>query len=1092
MKIKKAVSRFFAEGKLRAAEKKNKRKRSRKKKEYERILSSLPHNQEKNLFSLIFSTVCRGLVAAAAVTGLALFFCDAMVIVSEVLPFSAILVPAMIFSAVLTAMCVNKYFFFGGTVLLLGGTITWLFVKSEGDILYYTIQAVYEFLNAVIDRIAFAGLTEIAKFKFQVDYNFGAYPRETLMSVGVALFVLLLSVLFVPNIVRRVRLLRLFVAGAVFVTPVLAYNIIRDSWGFSILISAIIAVVSLKMFERQYLYPSKKKIILRDLSGASLCSTSPSGISTVCNEEDAEVFDPVNIHKRRRGKDTDIEAALLLETPAERKARLKNERAVKAKEKKERNAKKRAEKKKTRKHKRSGSADAQGADRSDGVKKLSPVTFRENAILGGPVGLYTFLVSMLLILLPTLLVHENKTGIPYLDEAMEYARVYVEGFLGGDEVDLNNVSSLDKERGNSGPREVTLDFPEFDDIVIATVEAPYDTPVYLRTWIGTTYKKSTWTAATADDIEAYRETFGVDFTPESITENFYSIVYPNFANISDLSGYKDNTKIGFITERVNVTRKYSNGVLLFMPSFVMPSYGLMKYMSTESTRLPYRMYFDGVWTSKYFTNGTAYSTVSMVTTMKVPTLGTVYANQIEYYKLSLGEITSGRADRYVGSEEAEKYVADYEERLEAKAISYNGDSILRRYIFEMTDYERETLKEQYALEKLYSDYVNDVYTQTDDFDNTPIYEKTVSILLDAAENGKILTDIEVSNIFELLATPGSIDEKYYHEIILALINYMTENCAYTTEPIEIAGTDIPDIESIDGSISAVVDFLTMTKSGYCVQYASSLAMMLRSIGIPARYCEGYIASDFESRFHSDDDPLVRYKATVLDSDAHAWVEVYYDSIGWIQYEATDPYLDDMYGTMKPEADIDSPIDIIIRDPEEIIDPEDDFTPPEQKPEISVETVVLIICGGVLLLIITVAVVLISVILRRGKRAVNERNGLIAIAADRSRKLDDDERRSLSIGIIDGIFAIYKALGIGPETGELPAEYAKRLDEKLGNASRRSHEDVLTYISKEEFGFGMPRGELASLAEYYNDILIAVYRGLSRKDRFVFRYFKRII
>ncbi len=1088
MKIVKAVGRFFADVKLKAAEKKNNRKKAKRLRGSERILSSLPHNQEKNLFSLIFSTFCRGLVGAAAVVGIALFFCDAMVIVSEVLPFSAIFTPALIFSLAVTLMCVNRYLLLGGGALLFGGTATWLFVLSEGDLLYYTTQAVYEFLNAIIDRIAFAGLAEISTYRFNVDYNMGNYRKEELMSVGVALFVLLLSVLFVPAIVRRVRLLRLFVVGAVFATPVLAYNIIRDSWGFAILISAIIAVVALKMFERQYLFPSKKKLIIRDLSGTSL--TGP-GAADVAYEED-HVADENKAKKRRRGKDTDIEAALLLETPAERRARQKSERALKAREKKEAAIKKRAERKEARKN---GKAKEGLREKPDGEKKLSRATFYENAVLGGPVGLCTFFVSMLLMLLPVLLIHENKTGIPYLDEAMEYARVYVEGFLGGDEVDLNNVSSLDSDRGDSGPRDVTLDFPVFDDVVIATVEAPYNTPVYLRTWIGSTYKNSTWTAATAEDIEAYRETFGNDFTPESITEDFYRAIYPNFDNISELNGYKDNTKIGFITERVNVTRKYSNGVLLFMPSFAMPTHGLMRYQSMEPTRLPYRAYYDGVWTSKYFANGTQYSTLSMVTTMKVPTLGSVYANQIEYYEMSLGEIISGRADRYINSDEAEAYVKEHENRLEAREISYNGDSILRRYVFEMTDGERESLKEQYAREKLYGEYVREVYTKTDEFDNNPIHEKAVSILLEAVENGKILVDLQSQagiDVFELIKTPGSIDEEHYHEITLALINYMTENCAYTTKPIEIAGTTIPNIESIDGSISAVVDFLTMTRSGYCVQYASSLAMMLRSLGIPARYCEGYIAADFESRFHSDDDPLVRYKATVLDSDAHAWVEVYYDNLGWVQYEATDPYLDGMYGTMKPEADFDTPIDIIITDPQEPDVPDDDFTPPEEKPEINIELAVLLACGGVLLLIAVTAAIVIWLLVRRGKRAVAARQGLIKKAADRSQKLENDELRSLSKEVIDGIFAIYRALDVGPETGELPDEYAKRLDEKLGNASRRSHEDVLSYVSKEEFGFGMPRGELASLAEYYSDILDAVYRGLSRKDRFTLRYIRRII
>ena len=56
-----------------------------------------------------------------------------------------------------------------------------------------------------------------------------------------------------------------------------------------------------------------------------------------------------------------------------------------------------------------------------------------------------------------------------------------------------------------------------------------------------------------------------------------------------------------------------------------------------------------------------------------------------------------------------------------------------------------------------------------------------------------------------------------------------------------------------------------------------------------------------------------------DSNAHAWVEVYYDDIGWVQYEATPPYLAGMYGDEAPDS----------QSPEKeinIVDPNKDTTP----------------------------------------------------------------------------------------------------------------------------------------------------------------------
>lgn len=67
------------------------------------------------------------------------------------------------------------------------------------------------------------------------------------------------------------------------------------------------------------------------------------------------------------------------------------------------------------------------------------------------------------------------------------------------------------------------------------------------------------------------------------------------------------------------------------------------------------------------------------------------------------------------------------------------------------------------------------------------------------------------------------------------------------------------------------------KEGYCNYYASSMVMMLRSQGIPARMVAGYAAGEF-----IDDANVYRVRA----KDAHTWVEVYFPTFGWIQFEPT--------------------------------------------------------------------------------------------------------------------------------------------------------------------------------------------------------------
>ena len=92
-------------------------------------------------------------------------------------------------------------------------------------------------------------------------------------------------------------------------------------------------------------------------------------------------------------------------------------------------------------------------------------------------------------------------------------------------------------------------------------------------------------------------------------------------------------------------------------------------------------------------------------------------------------------------------------------------------------------------------------------------------------------------------------------------------------------------------------FLEFQKHGYCVYFASSAALILRSYGIPTRYCEGYAIDineviengelleeeKLEDWWVSGNNPFDNAGVITLDvtdSSAHAWVEVYYEGYGW--------------------------------------------------------------------------------------------------------------------------------------------------------------------------------------------------------------------
>ncbi len=64
-------------------------------------------------------------------------------------------------------------------------------------------------------------------------------------------------------------------------------------------------------------------------------------------------------------------------------------------------------------------------------------------------------------------------------------------------------------------------------------------------------------------------------------------------------------------------------------------------------------------------------------------------------------------------------------------------------------------------------------------------------------------------------------------------------------------------------------------AGYCNYYASAMAVMAREIGIPARVVSGFANGDAQSGVYH-----------LNEANAHTWVELYFGSLGWIQFEPT--------------------------------------------------------------------------------------------------------------------------------------------------------------------------------------------------------------
>ena len=81
---------------------------------------------------------------------------------------------------------------------------------------------------------------------------------------------------------------------------------------------------------------------------------------------------------------------------------------------------------------------------------------------------------------------------------------------------------------------------------------------------------------------------------------------------------------------------------------------------------------------------------------------------------------------------------------------------------------------------------------------------------------------------------------------------------------------------------AVDYFLFEERRGYCEQFASAMVVLLRSLDIPSRLVTGYTPGTFNR---------VTGLLEVRNSDAHAWVEVFFPGVGWVEFEPTPGFTD---------------------------------------------------------------------------------------------------------------------------------------------------------------------------------------------------------
>ena len=712
------------------------------------------------------------------------------------------------------------------------------------------------------------------------------------------------------------------------------------------------------------------------------------------------------------------------------------------------------------------------------VMKMFDVSFRtkrkdrlKTASLGGYAGAMVMLLAFLAVVIPTATTKKQWADIEFISKPMDVARDVVDSVITGNAPNLKDMGIV-KNMDEFNSRNVATKLQVFTGEKIITVETSYsrDLPIYLRGWLATGFDGASWTTVTNDQLAAYTNRFELEaenagysdgaYHTEYMTGAFYEMIDPELLQIDPENGFTNNFEDGFISMYLNVEMELGKGTgnLMYIPS-IMGTSGLLKHGDREAAyKYDHRSYFDGVYITGWLNLRKEYSAQTYVPIMSNKNFGSIFMLRLNYYK-AMCELMRW-------------HMASYDPSiLDAKIYDVLIRYGLNDYIGQETYFDKYLAMSQADQKLYYTRYVTLVNEYTEYAYEMYGYDAYTPIALIEQNVDAVLNEIG--------------EDAFTHDKVIAVIQYLTDNYKYSLEP------------RLPTSLSGYDGFLRETKEGYCVQFATTAALMLRSMGIPTRYVEGYIASNFneyDEEFGDEKEGL--YFCEVTDRQSHAWIEVYYEGYGWMPYETTREYIKSYYGSvieLGSSSTLPSTPGVDTGDGDDHAPGVDEILPPEELPPPPAEPFPTGTVLGVIVAIIAVGVLGYFVYTKMRDRAeaiLLERRQKITDAINGT--IDDDEFAACAKEINAQVFDMFALGGCMPNLGELPQEYAKRMETESLFGRAMPFSEIMLIMQKQEFGYGVTKQELATIAEYLDGLWKDVYRSKTRSQQFWYRYIRCVI
>lgn len=923
---------------------------------------------------------------------------------------------------------------------------------SLGGILIYLLSQ--GDLATVVRRIAVTGYNSALDRLYDRGYytvmlyrveDVGGDAVRALMEWSVAIAVLL-ALVFGLCLVRRARVGAVATVSTVLLVPLFTYNIPPTNGAVTLALAGFASAIVLAVFDRMY--------------------------------DRADAAGEVQLFISDRPEPPEDETV-----PSEPEPRHKSGADIVTVEDELSDYFRPTKKKKTKPKGQAKPADGEVAKRRSAAEQLRAYDRKARSVrraMGGMAAAMLLAVCLVIMAIPTGTVEGAFSPIPSIDRRVEALREYVTARLRGDDPVLDLYAYLESIE-NAEPHTTTATTRNYNEVRLLHVASQYGANLYLPSFIGVDYEGGAWQYFDDDAYAAWRDRYGVLDTPsEARYIDFFRLMMPTLvrADTDFVESFDANRAYGFVTYQVNFTRMSTLDSFVLLPRVYDAGYGLVNYRTAERRDdLAFANAFDGIYTGHLFdVTGLQYGALAYAPIQTDPDWIDNVAEMIACYETSRAAI-----DEYEQMRNKYGYEPDY-----SLTASDTYTDLFRSYMEMTRATDRRELRDYLARWDNYADFAYATYLDGADSD----------IVADFAARAVEESGVDAT----LAALRSSTDAETYrarHALTMALIDELALNHTYTrtitAEP--------------DASLDGVENFLNVTHEGYCVQFASAVALALRELGIPARYMEGYLANDYTYNMSSTG--LNRYTSYVLDSDEHAWVEVWYDGVGWIVYETTPAFYTDMYGntsstagqlpTVKPDTEPTEPTDPPTVPNEPVVEPEPPTTEPtEPSRALPVGLIVGITLGALAVVALAVTVALW---VRRVYRAEHERQALAErVRSGQADFADETERARAARGLVRQTLTLLSLCGTPPKTGELTHDYAHRLaltyTDLLGDDSPNAAETrfvrLLEAVQAEEFGYGMTHEQMQALAACYLALRKTATDRIPPVKRAYLRYIKRML